>query len=227
MRKSASFLLRSTLLSSILAGMLVSDAAAGSVNISFSGTVNPAPSGVTLPDNVVSGDALTGSLAYNSAQTGSNGVYSFTGPIQSFLYSIATPGYNPALFSDQYSGSPAAFTITIADTGSKGATFDLHAITIGGSEGTKTGGGFVDMLFTSSTYTGHALPQSQTAFDNAFGTTAAKLTWDPDGTGFTATIFFIDGQFVPEPSSLGLAIVAMAICTGGFVICRRKAAAVS
>jgi hypothetical protein len=179
-----------------------------------------------LPGNVKAGDSLTGSFSYNSAQTGSNGVFSFTGPIQTFLYSISTPGFNPALFSDQFSGSPATFTITIKDTGSKGATFDVHALTIGGSQSTKGAGGFVDLLFTSATYTGHALPQSQSAFDSAFANTAATLTWDPDGTSFTATIFLIDGQYVPEPSSLGLAIVAMMVCTGGFWIRRRRAGAV-
>jgi hypothetical protein len=224
MRISAPELLRSSFLLFLLAGPLAMDAAAGSVNVSFSGLVNPPASGITLPAHVLPNDAITGSFSYNSAQTGSNGVYSFTGPIQSFLYSISTPGYNPALFSDQYSGSPNTFKITITDTGTKGATLDLHALTIGGSQSPKAGGGFVDMLFTSSTYTGHALPQSQAAFDSAFATSVATLTWDPNGIGFTATIFYIDGLFVPEPSSLGLATVAITICAGAALVRRRKVA---
>ncbi len=227
MRFSASALIRATVVWSFAVWLLLPDAAATSVNISFSGTVNPAPTGITLPGNVAAGDSLTGSFSYNASQTGSKGVYSFTGPIQSFLYSIATPGYNPALFSDQYSGSPSTFTITIKDTGSGGATLDVHCLTIGGSESPKAGGGTIDMLFTAKTYSGVALPQTQTAFDNAFAPTSLPLptlTWDPDGIGFTATISIVDGVSIPEPSTLALGLVALGLCIAGFVIGRRKTA---
>jgi hypothetical protein len=228
MKKSAPALIRAILVWSFSVWLLVPDAAATSVNISFSGTVNPPAANITLPSNVAAGDSLTGSFAFNPSQTGTKGVYSFTGPIQNFLYSIATPGYNPALFSDQYKGSPATFTITITDTASGGATLDVHCLTIGGSESPKAGGGTVDMLFTAKTYTGVALPQTQAAFDNAFVTNSAAnptLTWDPDGIGFTATISIVDGIAIPEPSTLALGIFALAICAARYVFVRRAAAA--
>jgi hypothetical protein len=229
MRPSAAALIRATMVCSLPAWISLPNAAATTVNISFSGTVNPPSAGITLPANVETGDSLSGSLSYNPSQTGSKGVYSFTGPIQTFLYSIMTPGFNPALFSDQYKGSPAAFTITITDTTSGGATLDVHCLTVGGSESSKAGGGTVDLLFTATTYSGLALPQNQAAFDNAFATSKdprPTLTWDPDGIGFTATISLVDGFFfsIPEPSTLAMGIIALALCSARFAIVRRKAA---
>jgi len=78
-------------------------------------------------------------------------------------------------------------------------------------------GAFIDLLLTSQTYVGKALPTSTNI--GQFLTTTATLTWDPPGgPGFTGTIDNFNGvQTVPEPSSLVLAIVAMATCTAGFL----------
>jgi len=111
---------------------------------------------------------------------------------------------------------------------------DVHVTTTGGTGVTKPGS-FFDLVLTSTTYTGGtALPTATVAGPSttdisSFLTTKATLVWDPsaaDGTAqdFTADITNFNGVDVPEPSSLVLAIVGMATCTGGFLISRRKAA---
>ncbi len=229
--------LQSTLLWALVVGCLVPDADASSVNTTYGGTVNPPSPGITLPANVQANNAITGGFSYNPLQHGVNGVYTFTGtgPAQSFSFSIQTGG-TPALFSDAFPGGSALYTITIKDTGTKGATMDIHAAMTGGTSGPAKPNAFVDLLLTSTTYTGLALPANQTALQSAFLSAPGHLVWDPpavtpfDSTGtigFSATIDIFNGQVVPEPSSMVLAIAAMATCTVGILTCRRKAAAVS
>ena len=75
MRIRAQAFLKATLLLSLLAGPFIPIAFGGSTAaVSFGGTVNPPASGITLPGNVLQGDALSGSFSYtpgNSALSGS------------------------------------------------------------------------------------------------------------------------------------------------------------
>jgi len=210
----------------------------GTVAVSFAGTVNPPAQGITLPGNVLPGDTLSGSFSYNSGQLGTLGTYNFTNstPVASLLFIVQTPGYTPSQFSDVYNAGPTkTYTITITDAKSgPGATLDIHALTAGSTINKPNA--FVEVILTSTTYTGKlALPTpigtTDTTTDiSSFLTTPGLLKWDPDGTGLTATLTQFDGfnvQSIPEPSSLLLAGIALATCTAGFLIARRKEAVAS
>ncbi|MFI5457560.1 MAG: hypothetical protein ACHRXM_19125 [Isosphaerales bacterium] len=236
MKIAARVFIQSTLLLSLVAGPLVRDAVAGSSTItSYGGTVNPLTqaqiqAGITFPGNVVAGDAITGSFGFNSTQfSGSitSGIYTFTGsaPLgQSFSLNVATPNTSTGGWSDFYGANGAMYMITMTAKGSNTpATMDLHVSTVGGP-GVVKPGAFIDLTLTSTTYTGgKALPTATTI--SQFLTNSAALNWDPPGgsQGFTGTIDNFNGVQTPEPSSLVLAIVAMAT-TGGFLIARRKPA---
>jgi hypothetical protein len=212
----------SILLLAIAVGMLPSSAVAGQVTITFQGTVTGAGPGVQLPPNVLVGQTISGYFTYNPLQVGSSGTYNFAGSGQSEIFSIPILN-NTSTFSDQNSSVVPnnVYTAKITDTGAKGATFDVFADMIN-TDG-KTNGTTCDILFTSSTYTGVALPQTQAAFTTAFASHIGKFNWDPDHDGIGGDINIINGQsVVPEPSSMALALVALAGFAGIF-ICRRVA----
>jgi hypothetical protein len=219
MRIGVRAIFRSTLALALAAGMLVPNATAGQVTVTFQGTVTGAGTGVHLPTNVQVGQTISGYFTYNPLQTGSSGNYNFAGTGQSEIFSIPILN-NTATFSGQNSNVAPnnVYAVKITDTGVKGATFDVSVDMI--NTAGKTTGTTCDILFTSSTYTGVALPQTQAAFTAAFASSTAKFNWDPDGDGIGADINIINGQAVPEPSSMVLALVAMA-GFAGFFICRR------
>ena len=186
MKIRARAFLQSTLLLSLVAGPLVPDAVAGSQTVtSYGGTVNPKLPNINFPDNVLAGDSISGSFGFNGSQfTGNSttGIYTFTGsaPLgQSFSLNVATPTFNPALWSDAYGAGGATFMITMTGSTTPGATLDLHVSTLGGTGVTKSGA-FIDLVLTSSTYVGKALPTSANIGD--FLTHTATLTWDPSDT---------------------------------------------
>ena len=154
-------------------------------------------------------------------QSGKSGVYTFTGSatgLQAYSFSI---NENAPVFQDSYNpkNTTAEFVITIVDTGTKGATMTVDIGTV--ETLAKSPTGFVKLVFTSSTYTGLALPSTQAAFDSAFATTAGSFTWDPsNGPAFNGPITEIDGISVPEPSSFVL--VSAATCGVGLLISRRR-----
>jgi hypothetical protein len=222
MKLAARACIQSTLLLSLVAGPLLRHAVAGSSTVtSYGGTVNPALPNTSFPGNVMAGDAISGSFGFNSTQfSGSitTGVYTFSGsaPLgQSFSLNVNTAPLNPAVWSDFYGANGAQYKITMTGSTTPGAKMDLHVSTNGGSGVTKTGA-FIDLLLTSQTYVGKALPTATTI--SQFLTNTATLTWDPPGgPSFTGTINNFNGvQTTPEPSSLVLAIIAMAT-TGGFL----------
>jgi len=232
MRITARVLLQSAFLLSLVAGLLVPDAVAGSsVVTSYGGTVNPELPNKPFPDNVLAGDAISGSFGYAASQftetTPTSGIYTFTGsaPLgQSFALNVATPTFNPALWADSYGAGGATYQITMKQPTTQETTMDLHVSTLGGT-GVSKSGAFIDLILTSTTYTGgKALPTATTI--NDFLTKTTTLTWDPPGgPGFTGTINQFNGvQTIPEPSSLVLSIIGVATCTAGFLISRRKPA---
>jgi hypothetical protein len=224
MRISARVVFQLALLPAVAAGLLVPGASAGQVSITFGGSVTGPGKAASLPTNVAVGEAISGYFTYTYPASGSSGSYSFAGTGQTLLFSIPILN-NTATFSDQNSNvSPNEYTITIKDTGSKGATFDLFVDEI--NTYGKPSGATLDLLFTSSTYTGLALPSSSAAFTAAFAFTNGKFQWDPGGEGIGGNLNVINGQTVPEPSSLILVVMAMVTCAAASAsIARRKAAA--
>ncbi len=222
-------LLQAMLLLCLLAGNAMRASAGSVVTVTYAGTVNPPGPGVTFPGNVKQGDSISGSLTYNPSQFGNkgNGLYTFTSTSpssQTLAFQVVTPGYTPATFADEY--YTGAYSIQVTDIGSKGATIDIHAVTLyEQSTGPPPVFATADVILTSSTYTGLALPTSTTI--GSFVTSPGTLNWDPSGTSFTADLWMLDGQIVPEPSSLVLALLAMGTCAGGFLIRGRKSHAVS
>lgn len=145
------------------------------------------------------------------------------------------------LWNDGYAGGSAAFTITMTVSGTT-TTLDLHAVTFGGTQAGGKTNPSVDLILTSTTYTGSgllgkkALPTAGTgaASLSAFLTTTGSLKWDPGGVGeqqalgFGAILDNFDGiATVPEPSSVVLLGVAVATCGTGFAVSRRKRARAS
>jgi hypothetical protein len=236
MRTRHRIILQSAVLLFFVGGLAHHQAVAGTVTVFFAGTVNPTlPPGVTsFPATVRGNNPIlnTSFFGYNTASFSGNsttGMYTLNGlnPLaQAFMLNINTSPLSPAKWSDGYLGSPAAFTIKVTGSSSPGATLDLRLSTYGGN-GVVKPGAFLDLLLTSSTYVGQALPTS--ANIGQFFNNTALLTWDPPGDsvteGFQATIF--DFRAVPEPSSLILAVIAMGTGTAGFLVSRRKAAAIS
>jgi hypothetical protein len=216
--------LRSILLLSLVTGTSMPASAASLVTVTFAGTVNPQVPGFPFPGNVEQGDFISGSLSYNPSQFGNkgSGLYTFssTSPSsQTLPFQVVTPGFTPATFADEY--FTGAYTIQVRDTGSKGATLDIHAVTVyQQSAGPPPVFATVDVILTSSTYTGLALPTSTTI--SSFVSSPGTLIWDPPFAAFTADLFIINGQVVPEPSSLVLALVATGTGCAGFLISRRK-----
>jgi hypothetical protein len=234
MRIAARVFLQSALLLAVVAGPLVSDAVAfTSVVVSYNGVVNPQVPGVNFPDNVEAGDAISGSFGFTASQFSnpSTGVYTFSGSSpegQTLSLNVSTPGYNPATWSDSYVAGGATFMITMSQPTSQETMMDLHVLTSGGSVAPLKPDAYVDIVLTSTTYTGsglagkNALPTTSNI--GAFLNNSATLKWDPPGEGFTGYINTLDGVLVPEPSGLVLATVAMVMCTAGFSISRRKRA---
>jgi hypothetical protein len=235
MRNKARVFFESTLLVSLIAGSLtpLASGSSTSVAVSFGGAVNPPLPGITLPTNVLQGDALSGSFSYNPGQLGTLGVYNFTNstPSASLLFVITTPGFTPSQFSDLYvAGAGKTYTITITDAKSgPGATLDIHALTAGSTINKPNA--FIDVILTSKTYTGKlALPTATGATPtttdiSSFLTSPGLLKWDPDGVGLEATLTNFNGfnvQSIPEPSSQVLASLATTICAVGVVFNRRK-----
>jgi hypothetical protein len=234
MRISARAFLQSTLLSCLTVGLLVGDAVAGPVSpvsVNFGGKVTSALPNDSFPGNVQVPDIITNNSAfgYNSGQAGVGGKYIFTGTTQTLSLQVSTPGFPTTTWSDGYAGSPALYMVTMTKSGST-TKMDLHVATSGGTAeaGSKTNAA-VDLILTSTTYTGGTtLPNATTI--SSFLLTPASLVWDPPGAqgepgqGFNGFINVFNGTTVPEPSSLVLGIVALATCSGGFLITRRRAA---
>jgi hypothetical protein len=245
MRITARAFLQLTLLMSFIAGpgIPATHASTGTlVSINpFGGTVEAPASGITLPFvtlpnetkvYVTSGDTFTGAASYNPAyftQTGTNtGVYNFSSnsatAAPSLLFSIPLTG---TAFSDQYAFGVGSYTITVKDTGTEGATLDIHADTTGGAVGKSAA--YIDVMFTSTTYTGTALPTSTTI--SSFLTSPGMFTWDPNpppgqpNYGISGPITEIDGvSVVPEPSSLFIVVLTIASGAISFLVRRMRRA---
>jgi hypothetical protein len=240
MRISGRVILQSTLLLALTAGWLVPDAVAGSTSsllVQFGGSVTGSKSG-NYPANVQMGDTIETNATdfqYNPTQaTGSTttGIWSFTGTGQGFIVQVDTPNtvtqggttYSAPSWSDSYK-TGGSFVITMSKSGSI-TTLDLSVATKGGTADAKTGASF-DLKLTSTSYNaGLALPNSTNLAD--FLANTGNLSWDPGNDDWNSNDIGNYNEFggtsVPEPSSLVLAVIAMATFAG-FWISRRKTAA--
>jgi len=249
MRFIARVFLQSTLLLAVVGGFLVSDAFAVSQNVitvTYGGSVKTVSSQMVTDTGVVVGDPIpiaAGSMfSYNANQLGSGGLYTFTGAQSTNTHTFNVFIYNSGgtqQFMDSFTNNaaPPANYFAIKMTAPSGST--PAEMQIMGDTTYKQGSGLThsgtpstvayDLILKNPSYMGTAppaLPNSAAAI-NAFLTTPGTLIWDPPGDKFTASIDNFNGQTVPEPSGLVLALSAMAVCTAGFLISRRKAAAVS
>jgi len=251
MRISARAFLLSTLLLSVMAGLLVPDAAAGStitVFVNFDGKVTGKAGAASFPGNVNAGptgtqDTISSSsyFEYSLLPNSATGKYTFTGlsDSQNFSLTVNTPfpsgPYTGDQWSTSYTGASGLFVIqmSVAPT-TKVTTMTLTMATTGGSAQAKTGASGT-LVFTSSTYAtttgtdgGLALPTGMVngvpGTISSFQTTAGSLTWDPGGIGVSGPSQIIGQQSVPEPSSLVMGAGAIAMCAAGVLISRRKAA---
>jgi len=219
---------------SLSGGILTPDAAAGSIVTFFGGKVTGVLPGHIYPANVATGDVIPGGntfFSYDPTKTpsgnNSNGIYNFTGIGQGLALIVNTVPSGPygATWSDSYATN-GSFQIKMVVSGST-TTMEVLIATTGGTGQGKTGAA-VELDFTSTTYTGggsagrRALPTASNI--GAFFTTAGKVTWDPTNQGWMGDITNINGQSVPEPSSLVLGVVALATCGGFLVISRRRTA---
>jgi PEP-CTERM motif len=234
MRISARAIFQSILLLSLTAGMAVPEAAAGSIVTFYGGKVTGVLPGHIYPANVATNNVINGSnsfFSYDPTKTpsgnNSNGIYNFTGSGQGLAVIVNTVPSGPygATWSDSYAPN-GSYQIKMVVSGTT-TTMEVLVATTGGSGQGKTGAG-VELDFTSTTYTGSgtagrfALPTATNI--GAFLSTAGKITWDPGPQGWMGDITEINGQSVPEPSSLVLAGIAMATTGGFLMISRRKAA---
>jgi hypothetical protein len=234
MRISARAIIQSTLLLCLTGGILTPDAAAGSITTFYGGTVTGVLPGHSYPANVATGDTVNGSnsfFSYDPSKTPSdnntNGIYNFTGSGQGLALIVNTVPMGPYgnTWSDSYVTN-GSYEIKMVVSGTT-TTMEVIVATSGGSGQGKNGAG-VELDFTSTTYTGSgtagrfALPTA--ANIGAFFSSTGKITWDPGNQGWMGEITNINGQSVPEPSSVVLALIAMATSSGFLMISWRKAA---
>jgi hypothetical protein len=248
MRITARAFLHPTLLLSLVAGLVVSGAGASSAStltVYYAGTVTSVSSQMITDTGVVVGDTLSGMncfFSYNTNQLGSLGVYTYSG---------SNPASNPHNFSvaifnssgaqqfadtytgDYATGSPDYFVIKMTapvTSPSTPAEFSLM-----GDTTYKAGAGFnhshgttdYNLVLQDPSYTATTAPPLPTSSTiTKFTANQGTLTWDPAGDAFTANIFEFSSSPItlPEPPSLVMAVIAMAACTAGFLISRRKPA---
>jgi len=207
--------------------------AAGTVSENFSGTIqsvlDPGSTGIAL------GDTISGSFAYDPTQSGSGGLYTFTGSplVHTFTFTIFDSGGNQ-VFTDYYTGNVTAYyainvvygyTSNPQYPGVNGTELDIRGDTLY-NQGKGVSPGFDLALFDPGnvgTLPSNPLPDS-TVITN-FVSNEALLTWGaPTTQSFTADISF---QSVPEPSSLLMGVLGLCTCTIGFLALRRESAGVS
>ena len=245
MKPKARAFFRASLLSTLLAGFVVPAVSASSTTVvaySYAGTLTEVgqQAGMPVADGglgIAVGDYITGTFSYDSSQTGSGGIYTFTGSskVHTFGFAIYTNSSKTTqLFTDKYSGNITAYYAdqVVYNATSKATSLSLLGDTIYksalGISGPSTPA--FDLTLNNPTSAGGFsptnLPLPNATVVKDFIGTSGLLAWDPNGLNFQAEITqFVPGlQGVPEPSSLVLAGVGMVTCTVGVLIARRKAA---
>jgi hypothetical protein len=105
---------RAFLLSALLLALAgepwIPAATAATITYNFRGTIETVSEAATTATGVVADDTISGSFGYDSTQTGSNGLYTFTGSskVHSFTFGIFDSNDN-GVFTDSYSGNVSAY----------------------------------------------------------------------------------------------------------------------
>jgi hypothetical protein len=238
MKMNTQVLLQSSMVLLLLAGPFVPAVSAAStlVGYNFSGTLTTVTPNAQKPVSqgglgIAVGDFITGAFSYDSSQTGSGGVYTYTGSpkIHTFSFAIYTDSSKTTqLFTDKYSGNVTAFyqnqvTFISSTAGTTlqilGDTIFKSALGISGPAGMA-----FDLTLTNPTsaggYTMTNLPNPTPTLVKNFVGVNGKLAWDNPGLGFTSDNLVFS---IPEPSSAALAGIGIAACAAGVVTSRRKA----
>jgi hypothetical protein len=232
MKIRAMALAGTTLGLSLAVGPFIRPATAGSVvAYNFSGKIQTVSQQATTATGVVVGDTITGSFSYDYTQTGSGGVYNFTGSskIHTLAFKIFDASNNQ-IFTDQYTGNSTLqtagyYAAKVTYTSSTNtANLDLVGDTIYkqglGQTFFNTGIPAFDLTITYPNSTGFSstsLPLPNTTVITKFVSNSGLLTWDPDGQNFTAIVHFS----VPEPPGLLLGVLSILTCAGGSAVIRR------
>ena len=231
MRISYRVFLRSTLLLSLVAGPFMPALSASSITYAYSGKIQEVSAAATAATGVVVGDKISGSFTYDSSQTGSGGIYSFTGVSLAHTFNLNVFNSSGALqFPDSFAGGSSYFSVNVSyRAASSGGTYvevqgDTKYKQSLGVSGPGPPPAYYLVLFNPTNAGGYSatnLPLPNSNLINDFVKTTGVLNWDPHGQSFSADIT----QFtaIPEPSSLILSIVAIATCAAGRLITRRKA----
>lgn len=184
------------------------------VTVVFSGTLQSASN---VPNGVAAGDTITGTVAYNTAQseTGNSGLYTFTGSsnTHAFSFQIYPPNTTVAnqteanrLYSDSYSGeSTSPFKAQVSYSSTAGPS-----VTISGDTGAANTGTFslklTDPTNTvpsgTSAYSATNLSLPTTTVMQHFVTTQATLAYT-DGFLAQLTDFQIYDNYSDGPSFYG------------------------
>ncbi len=217
----------SALLLFFVAGPLIPALPAGIVSENFSGTIES----VLNPGNtnVAVSDTISGSFAYDASQSGSGGLYTFTGSplIHSFTFTVSDSGGNQ-VFLDYYTGNFTAYyainviygyTSNAQYPGINGTELDIRGDTLY-NQGHGISPGFDLALFDPGNVgTSPSNPLPDSSVINHFTSNEAFLTWgEPGVQSFTAIIRF---GAIPEPSSLLMGVLGILTCTIGFLASRR------
>lgn len=223
-----------TLALSLAIGPFIGPATAGTVAVSFSGTIQTVSQQATAATGVVMGDTITGSFAYDSTQSGSvtTGLFTFTGSskIHSMSFKIFDKTTGVQVFSDVYSGNNTAYYAAQLKfiSAQSGTTLDLKGDTTYKQGLGVTGPGpppaFDLKMFNPTNGGGYSatnLPLPSTTTIANFIKTTGQLNWDPVDQTFSAFITEFNGQAVPEPSGLLLGLISILTCAGGYAVARR------
>jgi hypothetical protein len=216
-------------------GLLTPSASASTVTLNFSGTIQSVSQEATTKTGVIKGDKITGSLAYDSTQTGSitTGTYTFTGSpkIHTLTFKIFDSAGNQ-VFTDSYSGNTNAYyAAQVSYSSTAGTKLDLLSDTIykqglGITHALDPGTPAVDVtLFNPTSAGGFSathLPLPDTTLIRNFVPNTGLLSWDPPDQTFSAIISF--GSTVPEPASLVTGVLGLVTCAAGFWVFGRKPA---
>jgi hypothetical protein len=126
--------------------------------VSFNFTASVTSSGDSV---ILVGDSVQGSVSYDSTQSGSAGVYTFTGSSKAHTFSFKDYRGGVQITSDAYAGHPTSLYQIIMSIVNNVTQMEVTGVTLAGRT--------VGMYFTANSNLGTTLPTSLTNFDTSSG----------------------------------------------------------